>query len=192
MRQLVICAVVLLPTISALSSAASQAPTPADSSPPAARDSSGPFWFGVELGAGLGENDNSGPMLGLSVNVQRGRMLWSVRGDVVASLSSSNIGHVALVVGPASTRPGSGFYSFAVGPAFVVSQQCVSGCGLLSERPVVQHTTSTVGLVFAGDVALRGGGRGGIGIGLSAITNINSQSSFAGAGLTVTLGHWHD
>jgi hypothetical protein len=148
-------------------------------------------WLEVGAGGGVVQSDHGTAALAASGHLQMNRVLWSARWDGVVTGWSSDVDQFALLLGLATRRSDARFASLSIGAGFVQAQLCDHGCGLLSTPAETQkHTESAVGIAFAAQTALRAGNQGGVGIGLVSAGNINSLSSFATLGLTVSVGRW--
>jgi hypothetical protein len=147
-------------------------------------------WAALALGGGGAVNDGGGVLFGLSVQIQQRAVLWNIRADDLATGWESDVSQYALQLGRASTDTTSHFRSASAGIAYVHRVRCESGCGLLSDASLVTHASNTVGVSFAGEMAVRRGKRKGVGIGLTAVGNINPQASFATVGLSFSAGRW--
>ena len=117
----------------------------------------------------------------IGLHVQRGGIVISARRNSV-SLNRTPVEAIGLVAGRATTSRRAVFAALSAGPSYVRQT------GYFNQQLGV--TRSTVGLMVAGDVSLRSGGTGGVGIGVTAYGHANSVQSLVGVALELSAGKW--
>ena len=148
------------------------------------------LWASIGVGAGGAANNGGGLLVGLSLHMQQDKSLWSLRWDGLATGWDSDVQQFSLVFGRGTSEASSRFLSGSVGLGYVASTSCRGDCGLLGFTPDTTHTTNTIGLSLAGEMAIRAGARGGVGIGLTSVASINPKASFVAVGLSLSGGRW--
>ena len=156
-------------------------------------------WVGI--GAGIGYVaagsapeqdviDNAGVGV-LYVSSQRGANGFSLRGAGAIELFGDGIADLGLLYGRATTGGGS-YGSFGIGVAVVTGSFREDGldlCGILSDRDDCPDTSpqgfTTVGIPLEVQLALRGRH---VGIGIYGFANLNPESSFVGATVSLHVG----
>ena len=168
-----------------------QTPVPvAESSRSSASGNPTAFWLSIDAGAGGATPEGGGLLLGASAHLQQRSTLWSLRWDGVATGWNSDVVAVSLLVGRVTTDDSPRYSTLSAGVGVVSHVSCRGDCALVSFSPDTIHTENTFGLSLAGEIGFRTGGRGGIGIGLTSVGNINPKASFVALGVTVSGGRW--
>jgi len=108
----------------------------------------------------------------------------------VATGWNSDVVAYSLVVGHATTDDAPRYTTLSAGVGLVSHLSCRGDCRLFSFSPDTVHTKNTFGLSLAGEIGFRTAGRGGVGIGLTTVGNINPEASFVALGLSVSGGRW--
>jgi len=134
------------------------------------------------------------PSVGVGLDLQRGPWLASVRRQAVGvGLGTFELRALSLLGGRATESRGVWYSSLAIGVSGVEERLCTAGCGLLSDTDTPRTLGPAqwgIGVVLAGDAALRFGHVGGAGFGLTGYANLNTAKSFAGVGLELLVGRW--
>ena len=168
-----------------------QTPTPAaESNRPSASANQTGYWLSIDAGAGGATEEGGGLLLGASAHLQQRSVLWSLRWDGVATGWNSDVVAVSLLAGHATTDDSPRYSTLSAGVGFVSHVACRGYCGLFSAASDTIRTHNTFGLSVAGEIGFRTGGRGGVGIGLTSVANINPEASFVALGVTVSGGRW--
>jgi hypothetical protein len=122
-------------------------------------------------------------------NVQRGPWLATLRGQFLYDFGET--GAVSLLLGRATTSNSVGFASVSGGVTALVRRPCVVGCDLFGDVGTeLGPSRGGVGVMVAGDAALRVGRAGGASIGLTGYVDLNTLKSYAGIGLEIGVGGW--
>ena len=148
-------------------------------------------WIDASLGAAtyrIRHGDGAVVLTG-DENVQRGPWLATLRGQFLYDFGDT--GAVSLLLGRATTSSSVGFASVSGGVTALVRRPCVVGCELFGDVGTeLGPSRGGVGVMVAGDAALRVGRAGGASIGLSAFWDLNTLKSYAGIGLEIGVGGW--
>lgn len=150
----------------------------------------------LTLGASVGAADSPTGrevlMASAAGHGQWGARTGSLRFDAISNLSEFEINDLGVLVGRATTGKGPEFAALSVGLAGVRRRDCLKNCGLFSSGdPQFGPWRRGLGVSLAGDVALRAGGDGGFGVGLTTFASLNHLKSFDGAELQISVGQWH-
>ena len=148
-------------------------------------------WFAASLGGAtyrIRHGDGAAVLTG-DVNVQRGPWLTSLRGQFLFDFGET--GAVSLLLGRATTSNSVGFASVSGGLTALARRPCVAGCELLGDVGTeLGPSRGGVGVMIAGDAALRAGHEAGASIGLSGFVDLNTRRSYGGIGLEIGVGGW--
>lgn len=141
-----------------------------------------PFGMWATGGGGTLRGDDGsawGDVIGL--HVQRGAMVVSMRRHSGA-LDRIPTEAISLLVGRASESHGP------IGAAISAGISRVRQRGYFDNQHGVER--SALGAMLVGDVSLRKGDAGGVGMGLTMFANTNGQRSFAGVQVELVAGRW--
>jgi hypothetical protein len=161
---------------------------------PARTDSTRSFWVTGAVGiARLPSSTGSGALTAaLGADAQRGSATGSVRWHSLGNgVGGSEIRAVSLLGGMASTTNGAGFWAISGGVSGLRQRECTAGCGLFADVPrQTGPARSGVGVIVAGDGALRIGDHAGASLGFTGFMSLNTRQSFAGIALEIEIGQW--
>ena len=148
-------------------------------------------WVAASLGAAtyrIRHGDGAVVLTG-DVNVQRGPWLTTLRGQFLDDFGETRA--VSLLLGRATTSSSVGFASASGGVTALARRPCVAGCELFGDVGTeLGPLRGGVGVMFAGNAALRVGRAGGASIGLTGYADFNTLKSSAGIGLEIGVGGW--
>jgi hypothetical protein len=166
--------------------------TPVDtSSHSSSRNSTRGEWVDASLGGAtyrIRHGDGAVVLTG-DANVQRGPWLAALRGQFLYDFGEA--GAVSLLLGRATTSNSVGFASVSGGVTALARRPCVVGCEPFGDVGTeLGPSRGGVGVMVAGDAALRVGRAGGASIGLTAFWDLNTLKSYAGLGLEIGVGGW--
>jgi hypothetical protein len=158
-------------------------------------DSARGYWVGASLGAASVPHTvygSGGAAAGtIAVDVQRGAWLTSVRWHSIGLGIGGDVESYSVLIGSATTANSFAFSAISLGPTVLWRRMCTAGCGLFGDTGrELGPAKSGVGVMLAGDAALRIGRSDGAGVGLTGFLDLNTTGSFAGLGLDLTLGKW--
>ena len=145
-------------------------------------DAPRPFAVWATGGGGTLRGDNTsalGDVVGL--HVQRGAVAVSVRRHSGA-LNRTSTEAISLVAGRASQGHGPIAGAISAGISRVRQR------GNFDNQQGVER--SALGALLVGDVSLRTGDAGGVGVGLTMFANANGQRPFAGVQIELVAGRW--
>jgi hypothetical protein len=161
---------------------------------PASADSTRGYWVTGALGVSRVPSAAASGVLVAALGgvVQRGGTTGSLRWDSLGNgVGSTEIRALSLLGGVASTTNGAGFWALSAGVTGLRQQDCTSGCGLFADTPRQTGPARTgVGLMAAGNAALRLGHNPGASLGFTGFVSVNTAQSFAGIALEVGIGRW--
>ena len=147
-----------------------------------ASDASGIRGLWVSGGGGSASGAGSVELAdAIGLHAQRGEIVISARRNSV-SLNRTPVEAIGVVAGRAMTSRRALFAALSAGPSYVRQT------GYFDRQLGV--TRSAVGLMVAGDVSLRSGNAGGVGIGLTTYGHANSVQSLFGVALEIFAGKW--
>jgi hypothetical protein len=182
---------VLSVSLCAGASLAAQTATADSSSHTSSRTSTSGDWAAASLGGATYRirHGSGAVVLTGDVNVQRGPRLVTVRGQYLDDFGETRV--VSLLLGRATTSRSVGFASVSGGVTALARKPCIGGCELFGDvATTLGPTKFGVGVMLAGDGALRVGGAGGASIGLAGFVDLNTAKSYAGVGLEIGIGRW--
>jgi hypothetical protein len=149
------------------------------------------YWLGGSLGAAAFPPvlHGTGAAAGtIALDVQRGAWLTSGRLHALGLGIGGDIRSYSVLIGRATTTNSVAFSAVSFGPTAIWRRMCTGGCGLFGDtQRQLGPAKSGVGVMLAGDAALRANGAG---LGLTGYLDLNTARSFAGFGLELTLGQW--
>jgi len=153
------------------------------------------YWLGASLGAASvppALEGRGGALAGaIALDVQRGAWLTSARWHSLGLGIGDDIQSYSVLIGRATTSNNFAFSAISLGPTALWRRMCTAGCGLFGDTGrELGPTTSGVGVMLAGDAALRVWHSSGAGLGLTGYLDLNTAGSFAGFGFELTLGQW--
>ncbi|HEX8942134.1 MAG TPA: hypothetical protein VF785_03290 [Gemmatimonadaceae bacterium] len=152
------------------------------------------YWLGASLGAAAVPPALHGPgaLAGtIALDAQRGAWLTSARWHSVGLGIGGDVQSYSVLVGRATRGNGFAFSAISLGPTALWRRMCSTGCGLFNDTGrELGPTKSGVGVMLAGDAALRVWRSSGAGLGLTGYLDLNTARSFAGFGFELTLGKW--
>ncbi len=148
-------------------------------------------WVDASFGAAtyrIRHGDGAVVLMG-DVNVQRGPWLATLRGQFLYDFGETGV--VSLLLGRATTSSSVGFASVSGGVTGLARKPCVVGCEPFGDEGTeLGPSRGGVGVMVAGDAALRVGRADGASIGLTAFWDLNTLKSYAGIGLEIGVGGW--
>jgi hypothetical protein len=158
-------------------------------------DSTRGYWLGASLGIAAvppAPNGDGGALTGtLALDVQRGEWLTSARLHSIGSGIGGDIQSYSVLIGLATTANSFAFSAISLGPTALRRRLCTAGCGLFGDTGrELGPAKSGVGVMVAGDAALRILRSSGVGLGLTGYLDLNTAGSFAGFGIELTAGKW--
>lgn len=170
--------------------AAQTAPADSSSHAPSGNSVHGE-WVAASLGAATYRirHGNGAVVLTGEDNIQRGPWLTTVRAQFLDDFGETWAG--SLLFGRATTSTSVGFASVSGGVTALVRKPCVAGCELFGDVGTeLGPAEGGVGVMVAGNAALRVGRVWGASIGLMGYADLNTLKSYAGIGLEIGLGGW--
>jgi hypothetical protein len=148
-------------------------------------------WVAASLGAAtyrIRHGDGAAVLTG-DVNVQRGPLLATLRGQFLDDFGETE--SLSLLLGRATTANSVGFASVSGGVTALQRKPCVAACELFGDGPPeLGPLRGGVGVMIAGDAALRVGRARGVSIGLTAYGDFNTLKSYVEIGLEIGVGAW--
>jgi hypothetical protein len=157
-------------------------------------DSTRGYWLGASLGATAVPPALHGPgaLAGtIALDGQRGAWLRSARWHSVGLGIGGDVQSFSVLIGRATTANSFAFSAISLGATALWRRMCTAGCGLFGVTGREDGPTkSGVGVMLAGDAALRVSRSSGAGLGLTGYLDLNTARSFAGFGFELTVGKW--
>ena len=154
-------------------------------------DSTRGYWLGASLGAAAVSpllHANGAAVGTIALAMQRGAWLTSARFHSLGLGIGEDVRSYTVLIGRARTANSFAFSAISLGPTALWRRMCTGGCGLFADTPrELGPAKSGIGVMLAGDAALRADGAG---IGLTGYLDLNTVRSFAGFGFELTLGKW--
>jgi hypothetical protein len=127
----------------------------------------------------------------IALDVQRGAWLTSARWHSLGLGIGGDIQSYSVLIGLATTANSFAFSAISLGPTALSRRMCTAGCGLFGDTGrELGPAKSGVGVMLAGDAALRVWHSSGAGLGFTGYFDLDTAGSFAGIGLELTLGKW--
>lgn len=158
-------------------------------------DSTRGYWLGTSLGVASvppTSHGHGGALIGtIALDVQRGAWLTTARWHSAGLGIGGDIQSYSVLIGRATTANSFAFSAISLGPTALRRRMCTAGCGLFGDtQRELGPAQSGVGVMLAGDAALRVWHSSGAGLGLTGYLDLNTAGSFAGFGFELTLGQW--
>lgn len=154
-------------------------------------DSTRGYWLGASLGGAAVSpllHANGAAVGTIALDMQRGVWLTSARFHSLGLGIGEDVRSYSMLVGRARTANSFAFSAISLGPTALWRRTCSGGCGLFDDtQRELGPAKSGIGVMLAGDAALRADGAG---IGLTGYLDLNTARSFGGFGFELTLGKW--